>query len=310
MRGGREPPSAQNPRRSNDKCPMKLPAFDYAAPTSVAEAVALLGSRDGNAKLLSGGQSLMPILAFRLAAPELIVDLKRIPGLGEIEIGADGVCLGARVRWCDVEGDPRLATAHPLLSEAVKHVAHYQIRNRGTIGGSLAHADPAAEMPGVAVACEAELTIVGGKGTRIAKADDFFLGALHTTLGPDEMITSVRLPPWPRERRWGFLEFSRRRGDFALAGIAVFYDLANGLASNAHIGVIGASDRPCRLRGAEAALDGTPLDHSAIVAAAAAARDEVEAVDDFHAPADYRRALVETLVERALTQAAARSGEA
>lgn len=289
---------------------MKLPAFDYAAPTSVAEAVALLGSKEGNAKLLSGGQSLMPILAFRLAAPELIVDLKRIPGLGDIEIGPDGVRIGARVRWCDVEGDKRLASAHPLLSEAVKHVAHYQIRNRGTIGGSLAHADPAAEMPGVAVACEAEITIAGPKGTRIAKAHDFFLGALHTTLEPDEMITGVRLPPWPTVRRWGFLEFSRRRGDFALAGAAVFYDPVGGVATNAHIGVIGAADRPCRLRGAEAALNGTPVDGAAIAVVAAAARDEVEAVDDFHAPADYRRALVETLVERALTLAAARQDEA
>src|SRR5689334_20538977 len=129
---------------------MKLPAFEYAAPTTIADAVALLGSRDGNAKLLSGGQSLMPILAFRLAAPELIVDLKRIPGLDKIEIGPDGVRIGAKVRWCDIEEDERLETAHPLLSEAIKHVAHYQIRNRGTVGGSLAHADPAAEMPGIA----------------------------------------------------------------------------------------------------------------------------------------------------------------
>ena len=123
------------------------------------------------------------------------------------------------------------------------------------------------------------------------------------------MITSVRLPPWPRERRWGFLEFSRRRGDFALAGVAVFYDLADSLATNAHIGVIGASDRPCRLRGAESALNGTPVDQTSIMAVAAAAREEVEAVDDFHAPADYRRALVETLVERALTQAGSRAEE-
>ena len=286
---------------------MKLPAFEYAAPTSVAEAVALLGSRGGNAKVLSGGQSLMPILAFRLAAPELIVDLKKVPDLGEIDIEAECLRLGAKVRWCDIEDDKRLETAHPLLAEAVKHVAHYQIRNRGTVGGSLAHADPAAELPGIALACEAELTIIGGSGTRIERAEDFFLGALQTTLEADELITSVRFPAWPSGRRWAFLEFSRRRGDFALAGIALFFDLVNGRAANTHMAVIGAAERPCRLPRAEASLDGSCVDASAITAAAAVAREDFDAQDDFHAPADYRRGLVETLVERAMTAAMARA---
>jgi carbon-monoxide dehydrogenase medium subunit len=203
---------------------MKLPLFDYAAPKSVAEAIALLGARDGNAKVLAGGQSLMPILAFRLASPELLVDLKHVQGLDRIEIGDTGVRLGAKVRWVDIEQDERLAVAHPLLAEAIKHVAHYQIRNRGTVGGSVAHADPAAEMPGITVTCEAEITIVGGNGSRIEKAADFFTGPLQTTLASDELITELRLPFWPAARRWSFLEFSRRRGDFALAGVALFYD--------------------------------------------------------------------------------------
>src|SRR6516165_1249546 len=157
---------------------MKLAAFDYASPATIEEAVALLASRSGNAKIISGGQSLVPMLAFRLAAPELLVDLKQLQGLNRIDIAEDGVRLGAKVRWCEIERNERLKGAHPLLVEAIRHVAHYQIRNRGTVGGSLAHADPAAEMPGIAITSEAELMIVGPKGKRIDKASDFFKGSL------------------------------------------------------------------------------------------------------------------------------------
>src|SRR5262247_1379237 len=136
---------------------MKMPPFDYACPATLAEAIALLSTHDGDAKVLAGGQSLIPILAFRLAAPKLLVDLRKLTDLRAIKITPDGVALGAMVRWCDIEGDARLRTAHPLLIAAVAHVAHYQIRNRGTVGGSIAHADPAAEMPGIAMTCEAEI---------------------------------------------------------------------------------------------------------------------------------------------------------
>jgi carbon-monoxide dehydrogenase medium subunit len=284
---------------------MKLPQFDYACPTSLAEAVALLAGRAGEAKPLAGGQSLVPMMAFRLAQPALLVDLRRVPGLREIKIGDDGVRLGAMVRWRDIEEDARLAVAHPLLKAAVAHVAHYQIRNRGTVGGSLAHADPAAELPGVAVTCEAEIAVVGASGTRTIKASEFFLGALTTALASDEVITELRLPPWRRARRWGFEEFARRRGDFAMAGVALFYDLSrDGRAANAHIGVIGVGDRPQRLRAAEAAINGRLVDAMTIEQAAAAAAAEVEPEDDIHASAAYRRALTGTLVERALKQTA------
>lgn len=284
---------------------MKPPRFEYAAPTTVAEAVSLLSTRSG-AKPISGGQSLMPLLAFRLAAPELIVDLKRIPGLDRIEIGAHGVRLGARVRWVDIEKDKRLADAHPLLNEAIRHVAHYQIRNRGTVGGSIAHADPAAEMPGVAVACDAEIVVTGAKGVRRIKADDFFVGPLQTTLEADEIITSIDLPAWPAKRRWGFLEFSRRKGDFAMAGVAIFYDPDSaGKVTNAHIGVIGMGDRPRRLPKAEALLNGRAVDAATIAAVTKAASAEVEPSGDIHAGPEYRRALVGTLLERALGKAAA-----
>jgi carbon-monoxide dehydrogenase medium subunit len=281
---------------------MKLPAFDYASPASLEEAVALLASRSGGAKIISGGQSLVPMLAFRLAAPELLVDLKRLQGLNRIVIADDGVRLGAKVRWCEIDRDAMLQGAHPLLVEAVRHVAHYQIRNRGTVGGSLAHADPAAEMPGIAITCEAELTIIGPQGQRVDKASDFFTGSLTTSLASHEILTEIKLPPWPAGRRWAFLEFARRRGDFAMAGVALFYELVDDKIADIHIGAIGVGDRPLRLRAVEAVLNGQTLDGRAIQAAAAAARESVDPPSDIHAPAEYRRALLATLLARALRQ--------
>ena len=284
---------------------MKLPAFEYACPATINEAIALLASHNGDAKALAGGQSLMPMMAFRVAQPSLLVDLRKLPGLREIKIGADGVRLGALVRWRDILDDARLATAHPLLKAAISHVAHYQIRNRGTVGGSCAHADPAAEMPGIAQTCDAEIAVMGKAGARTIKAADFFLGALTTVLKPDEIITEVRLPAWPPQRRFGFQEFARRRGDFAMAGVALYYDaVAGGKAANAHIGVIGVGDRPRRLAAAEAALNGKAVDDATAARVGEAAAAEVEPQDDIHASAAYRRALTGTMVERALKSAA------
>ena len=285
---------------------MKLPPFDYACPETLSEAVQLLASCDGDAKALAGGQSLMPMLAFRLAQPALLVDLRKLAELRKIRISADGVALGAMTRWRDIEDDARLVSAHPLLKAAVAHVAHYQIRNRGTVGGSIAHADPAAEMPGIAMTCEAEIAVIGRSGPRVIKAADFFQGALTTALTADEIIVEVRLPAWPARRRWGFQEFARRRGDFALAAAAVFYDPdENGMASNAHVGVIGVADRPLRLAAVEAELDGQAIDEATIAKAEAAAAAAVDPQDDIHASAAYRRALTGTMVERALKAAAA-----
>lgn len=283
---------------------MKLPPFDYASPATLVEAIALLAGGGGNAKALAGGQSFVPVMAFRLASPSLVVDLRKVPGLDRIDIDAAGVRLGAKVRWRDILDDARLGTAHPLLQAAISHVAHYQIRNRGTAGGSLAHADPAAEMPGIAVACDAQLVLTGPSGTRIVPAVKFFTGALSTVLRYDELITEIRLPPWPAARRWAFEEFALRRGDFAIAGLAAFYDEdAAGRATNAHIGVIGACTQPHRLANAEAALNGKKVDAAAIQAAATAASAEVDPPSDLHAGADYRRSLVATLLERALRRA-------
>src|SRR3984893_8043641 len=283
---------------------MKLPAFEYACPATLAEAVALLASRDGDAKALAGGQSLVPMMAFRIASPSLLVDLRKLTDLKRIEIADDGVRLGAMVRWRDIEDDARLDTAHPLLKAAIAHVAHYQIRNRGTVGGSIAHADPAAEMPGIAVACDAEIAVVGPAGTRAIRADDFFIAPLITALAADEIIVDVRLPAWPAQRRWGFREFSRRRGDFAMAAAAVFYDVDGaGKAHNAHIGAIGVGDRPTRLTAAEAEGNGNVVDQVVCEAACAAASAAVEPHDDIHASGAYRKSLIGTMVERALMSA-------
>ena len=284
---------------------MKLPPFEYSCPNTISEAIALLASHDGEAKPLAGGQSLIPMMAFRVAAPALLVDLRKLAELRQIKIADDGVTLGAMVRWHEIIDDARLRTAHPLLVAAVEHVAHYQIRNRGTVGGSIAHADPAAELPGIVVTCEAKIAVSGKAGARTIDAAKFFQGPLMTALNPDEIITEIRLPAWPAQRRFGFQEFARRRGDFALAGAALFYDEDGGVAKNGHVGAIGIADRPLRLAAVERAINGQKIDEAIIAAAEAAASASVDPADDIHAGGAYRKALIGVMVERALRAAAA-----
>lgn len=283
---------------------MKLPAFDYCAPTSLDEAVAILAA-DEDAKVISGGQSLMPVLAFRLNAPSLLVDLRRLPDLDRIEIGPEGVRLGARVRWCEIERHAGLRAAQPLLVAMIDHVAHTQVRNRGTVGGSLAHADPASEMPGYALLCDAVIEVHGETGPREIAASAFFRGALETALAPADVLTAVRLPVWPEGRHWAFQEVARRKGDFAMAGVAVFFDTdAGGVVRNLRAGAIGAGETPVRLHAAEAMLEGEALTPALADAAGVAAGQEVSPMVDDPAEADYRRALVATLTARTLRQAA------
>jgi aerobic carbon-monoxide dehydrogenase medium subunit len=284
---------------------VKLPPFEYACPSTISEAVTLLASHGGDAKPLAGGQSLVPMMAFRVAAPALLVDLRKLPELRQIKIADDGVTLGAMVRWREILDDARLRTAHPLLVRAVEHVAHYQIRNRGTVGGSIAHADPAAEMPGIAVTCEAKIAVVGKAGARTIDAANFFKGPLVTALDSDEIITEICLPAWPEKRRFGFQEFARRRGDFAMAGAALFYDEDDDTAKNVHVGAIGIADRPLRLAAVEQALNGRTIDEAAMTEAEAAASASVDPADDIHASGAYRKALIGVMVERALRAAAA-----
>ncbi|HEY2758807.1 MAG TPA: xanthine dehydrogenase family protein subunit M [Pseudolabrys sp.] len=283
---------------------MKLPPLEYVAPTSVAETVALLAQAQGDAKIISGGQSLMPMLAFRLASPKILIDLRHVPDLDRITVGDDGVTLGAKVRWVDIEQDLRLRTAHPLLADMIKHVAHYQIRNRGTVGGSLAHADPAAEMPAIAVTCDAALEIAGPEGSRTVPAASFFIGPLLAALGPSDMIVAVRLPAWPARRRRGLAEFARRKGDFAMAGVALFYDLdADGRMEDPHVGAFGVADTPLRLREVESVLAGKKPEPAVFARAVETCRASVDPPSDIHADSDYRRALLGTMLEQAMLQA-------
>lgn len=286
---------------------MKLPQFDYQAPASLSEAVALLAAGDGQARPISGGQSFLPVMAFRLAEPGMLVDLRNIPDLRGIAVSDKRVRIGAMTRWRDILDSAQLKIALPLLPEGIEHVAHYQIRNRGTIGGSLAHADPAAEMPALALALDAVIEVVGAKGPRDIAAGDLFTGPLMTSLEPDEIIVAVRFPPWPPERRYAFEEFARRRGDFALAGVAVRYDLdAQGKARDVRASALSVADTPVRLKKAEAALEGRGVDADSIKAAQAAASAEVDPAGDIHASARYRKALVGTLLGRALERASTR----
>jgi aerobic carbon-monoxide dehydrogenase medium subunit len=282
---------------------MKLPPFDYACPATVAEAVALLASHGGEAKPLAGGQSLVPMLAFRLASPALIVDLRKLDELRHIRIADGGVCLGAMVRWKDILEHPQLRRAHPLLVTAVEHIAHYQIRNRGTVGGSLAHADPAAELPGIAVTCEARIVALGKAGPRVIGAADFFRGPLMTALQPEEIVSEICFPAWPQQRRFGFREFARRRGDFALAAAALFFDAREEKFRNIRVGAAGVADRPLRLATVERLLEGGEIGKAAIAKAEASASAAVDPPDDIHASGAYRKTLIGVMVERALHDA-------
>lgn len=280
---------------------MKPAPFDYRKATSIDDAVSLLSEYSGEAKILAGGQTLVPMLNFRLAAPTILVDINEVKGLSQIEIRQDGLELGALVRWHQIETDETIAKANPLLAEAVKHIAHYQIRNRGTWAGSSAHADPAAEFPAIAIACGAKFGMCSSRGRRTVEAEDFFLGPLTTALKDDELLTDVFFPKWPSGRRWAFEEFALRQGDFAITGIAALVDgLGESIACR--LTCFGAGDKPSRLHEAESIIASEGTSTAAIARAAAAAAREVAAQSDIHASSDYRRALVEVLVERTVVR--------
>lgn len=284
---------------------MKLPDVDYIRPKTLKEALDLLSAHGDDAKLIAGGQSLMPMLAFRLLAPKILIDLAGLSELRGIEITESGVRLGARTTWHDIERHPSLKSAHPLLAAAIGHVAHYQIRNRGTAGGSLAHCDPVAEFPTLVVTCGAEVVVAGQDGERIIPAADFVLGPMTTALAADEIIVQIRFPAWPQARRWGFEEFARRRGDFAMAAAAVFYDLdGDQRALDPHVGIIGDADGARRLTDVEDLLAGQRITRSLLTEARALAERSTTPSEDIHAPAPYRRALIGTMVERALAASA------
>lgn len=287
---------------------MKPAPFEYHRPGSVEEALELLTRHGWEAKLLAGGQSLIPAMNFRLAQPGVLIDLNNIPGLDGIR--ADGALrLGAMVRQHAAERSQEVARLAPLVAEALPHVAHPQIRNRGTIGGSLAHADPAAELPAVMVALGATFSLQSPTGTREVRAEDFYTGLFGTALEPEEMLVEIEVPATPPRTGWAFQEVSRRHGDFALAGIAVQAAVdEQGRCTAPRIVLFGVGDAPVQAREAAALLEGElPTPEAIRAAAEAAATRDVDPPADIHASADYRRSLVEVLVRRTLPKALERA---
>lgn len=284
---------------------MKPPVFDYLRPPTLEAALTTLKARGDQAKLLAGGQSLVPVLNLRLAAPDLLIDLNAIASLRELVHESDGALrVGAMTRHRTLERDDDVARSHPLIPVVADHIAHVQIRNRGTIGGSLCHADPAAEWPAVCLACDAEMTLASTSGQRVVPAAEFSLGVYTTALEPNEILTQIRFPAWPSGRRWGFLEVSRRRGDFAIVGVIVWLDLdTSEICRKARIVVFGAGDVASLASTATRSLIGKKVDTASITQAAHLARNEVEVRSDHHASAAYRSDLVQTLVKRTLRQA-------
>jgi aerobic carbon-monoxide dehydrogenase medium subunit len=292
---------------------MKPAPFEYLAPDSLDAALDLLARSGGEAKLLAGGQSLIPVMNFRLAQPSLLVDLNRLRELDYIREDAGGLRIGAMTRQRRLERDPLVPRLAPLLREAVPFIAHPQIRNRGTVGGSLAHADPAAELPAVAVALDARFRLQRAGGERWVEAREFFAGLFTTVLEPDEMLVEVALPPPVPRTGWAFLEVARRHGDYAQVGIAAGVALDEaGRCREARLVYLSVGDGPVEAREAARMLVGAiPSEEAVAAAAEKAALDEMDPLGDIHASADFKRHLARVLTGRALRRAIARAkGEA
>ncbi len=282
---------------------MKPASFDYIAADSLDMAVAALAAAGADAKIIAGGQSLVPMLNFRLLRPSLLVDINRIAGLAFITETENDIRVGALTRHHQLETSPVIARHLPVLSCAMTHVAHLAIRNRGTIGGSLSHGDPAAELPMLALLLDAKLHIASAAGKRIVAARDFFLEALTVDLAGGDIVIEIALPKLPPQTGWGFAEVARRRGDFALAAVAVTLTVAAGAIAQARIALTGVGPTALRAAAAEALLVGHALEPDLTSRAIDAVRAAIEPETDLHASADYRRHLAGVLTDRTLAAA-------
>jgi CO/xanthine dehydrogenase FAD-binding subunit len=282
---------------------MKPPAFDYIAATSIDMAVAALAAAGGDAKIIAGGQSLLPMLNFRLLRPSVLVDINRVAGLAYINETTAAIRVGALTRHFQLETSPVIARYFPVMSCAMTHVAHLAIRNRGTIGGSLSHADPAAELPMLALLLDATLHVVSASGERTVAARDFLLDALTVDLGGGDIVTEIILPKLPPRTGWGFEEVARRHGDFALAAAAVTLTVADDAIAQARIALTGVGPTPLRAADAETLLTGHALEDGLINRAIEAVRAVLAPATDLHASSDYRRHLAGVLTGRALAAA-------
>jgi carbon-monoxide dehydrogenase medium subunit len=288
---------------------VKPPRFEYHAPGTVDEAVALLARYGGDAKVLAGGQSLMPMLNFRLTRPAALVDVNRIPALAYLREDDGTVALGAMTRQRTIEFSPVVARRLPLLHEATRWVGHLPIRSRGTVGGSIAHADPSAEYPAVLTALDGEVVAQGPRGRRTLRPRELFETYLTTRLAPDELLVEVRLPAMPAGAGSAFEEFARRHGDFAIVGIAAMVVRSGARCTAARLASAGAGPVPVRLRAAEEILERDGLGEAAVEAAAARAAELVDPDSDVHASAEYRRHLTRVLTARAIRRSVERSRE-
>jgi len=289
---------------------MKPAPFDYFSPATVEEALALLDEHGGDAKPLAGGQSLIPAMNFRLARPAVLVDLNRIAELAYVRTAPGGVAIGAMTRQRAVERNDDVARAAPLLAEAMPSIAHPQIRNRGTMGGSIAHADPSAELPAVMLALDAQFRAQSATGERSIAAGEFFKGMLETALAPGELLVEIAVPPLPASSGTAFLEMARRHGDYALVGVAVVVTLdPRGRCIEAKLSLLSVGDGPVLATEAGKVLAGqSPSEELLRAAGDAAATRDVDPPSDIHASAAYRRQLVAVLTRRALARAFARAG--
>lgn len=287
---------------------MKPAPFAYLAPRRRGEALEALRQYGADARVLAGGQSLVPLLAMRLAQPQVLVDLNRIRDLAYVRAADGGLAVGAMTRQRAVETHRLVAGRAPLLQEAVRWIGHPQIRNRGTIGGSLAHADPSAELPAVAAALDARFVLASARGERVLESQEFFTGYLTTALEPDEILTEVRFPPQPQGAGWAFLEVARRHGDFALAAVAVLLRAdQDRRCSWARLVFTGVGPGPVRVPEAEALLEGRRLGGTEDGELSRVVSERLDPPSDIHATAEYRRHVAGVLAARAVLAAAQRA---
>ena len=286
---------------------MKPALFDYVAPESVAEALKELAS-DDMARPLAGGQSLIPTMNFRIATPSKLVDLRKISELKGITVEDGVIRVRAMTRHRELELDSAANAANPLVGEILANVAHIIVRNRGTIGGSIAHADAAAELPCLLVATGGSVVVTGPSGDRTVAAEDWFQFHMTTTIGEGELLTEVRIPALAANTGYAFQEVARRHGDYALAGVCALVTVEGGTCTKASLAACGIGSKATRLADAETALVGTTLDEASLDAAGAAAKAYVTASDDRQASTAYRQTLVATLVKRTVKKAATRAG--
>lgn len=286
---------------------MKPAAFEYVRAESVAHAVEVLAAGDG--KVIAGGQSLMPMMNFRLVKPSVLVDINAIADLDRVERDGSRLRIGALVRHFMTARDPIVASSAPIVTEAMKHVAHLTVRNRGTFCGSVCHADPAAEMPMMTVLLDGRIHAVSTRGARVIPVSAFFAGSLVTSLEPDEFVTAIDLAIPSEDTGYGFHEYARRHGDYALAAVAVLMRCEDGRAKDVRIAVMGVDEMPIRIAAAEELLEGAAPSEDAVGSAVAALRAAISPNSDLNASAEYRRHLAGALAGRAIRDAWSRARE-